>query len=63
MSTCKELSYNKRWPQTCGKPVKVFRDGIGYCGIHDPVRQIEMQRRREEKRTGTTTTTTQDNTK
>jgi hypothetical protein len=50
MKTCKELSYNKRWPQTCGKPVKVIRDGVGYCGIHDPVHRLEMQRKREEKR-------------
>ena len=51
---CKQLSYSKgrggaMWPGTCCKPVKVVRDGVGYCGIHDPVHQIEMQRKRDEK--------------
>ena len=47
---CTSLSYSNRWPQTCCKPIKVFRDGVGYCGVHDPVHQIEMQRKRIEAR-------------
>ena len=46
---CTSLSYSNRWPQTCCKPVKFVRDGIGYCGIHDPVHEAEMQRKRDEK--------------
>ncbi len=46
---CTSLSYQKRWPTMCCRPIKVFRDNVGYCGIHDPVHQAEMQRRRDEK--------------
>jgi hypothetical protein len=46
---CMALSYSKGWPQACCKPIKFYRDGIGYCGIHDPVHQAEMQRRRDAK--------------
>ena len=46
---CTQLRYSNRWPETCCKPIKVFRDGIGYCGIHDPQHQADMQRKREEK--------------
>lgn len=44
---CTELSYQKRWPTTCCRPIKFFRDGVGYCGIHDPEHQAEMQRKRD----------------
>lgn len=47
---CTSLSYRNRWPQTCCKPIKFVRNGVGYCGIHDPVHQLEMQRKREQKR-------------
>jgi hypothetical protein len=46
---CMQLSYSKRWPQTCCKPIKFYRDGVGYCGIHDPEHQAAMQRKREAK--------------
>ena len=46
---CKSVRYEKNWPCTCNKPVKVIRDGVGYCGIHDPDHQIAMQRKRAEK--------------
>jgi hypothetical protein len=46
---CTSLSYQKGWPKMCCRPIKAFRDGKGYCGIHDPVHQAEMQRRRDEK--------------
>ena len=46
---CTELSYNKGWPKTCCRPIKFFRDGVGYCGIHDPQHQADMQRKRDEK--------------
>lgn len=35
---CTSLAYSKRWPTTCCRPIKFVRDGVGYCGIHDPQR-------------------------
>lgn len=46
---CGALAYSKGWPTTCCKPIKVIRDGVGYCGIHDPQHQAAMQRKRDEK--------------
>lgn len=46
---CTSLSYSKGWPQTCCKPIKFFRDGVGYCGIHDPQHQAELARKRDER--------------
>ena len=46
---CTQLRYSNRWPETCCKPIKAFRDGVGYCGIHDPQHQADMQRKRDEK--------------
>ena len=30
--------YNHFYNGKCGKTVKVIRDGVAYCGLHDPVR-------------------------
>ena len=49
---CTSLSYQKGWPKTCCRPIKATHNGRGYCGIHDPERQAEMQRRRDEKAAG-----------
>jgi hypothetical protein len=47
--TCPSVSYQKRWPKTCGRPIKVVHNGVGYCGIHDPEHQAKMQQRCDEK--------------
>jgi hypothetical protein len=46
---CTSLSYQGLWPKTCCKPIKFFRNGIGYCGIHDPEHLQAMQQKRETK--------------
>ena len=46
---CTSLRYEGNWPVTCCKPVKFIRDGVGYCGIHDPEHQLAMQIKREAK--------------
>lgn len=46
---CTSIRYEGLWPVTCCKPIKFFRDGKGYCGIHDPEHIIEMQRKRDAK--------------
>lgn len=46
---CTSLSYQGLWPKTCCKPIKFFRDGVGYCGIHDPEHVKAMQQKRDAK--------------
>jgi hypothetical protein len=36
-ATCGTIVWHNRWNYiACGKPIVATRDGIGYCGVHDP---------------------------
>lgn len=46
---CCERIWDNFYNQACGKNAKVKRDGMYYCGIHDPVRRAEKQQAKREK--------------
>lgn len=50
MEHCRESVWSFTRSTQCPNKVKVTRDGIGYCGVHDPVRRRASQVARDEKR-------------
>ena len=43
--TCQQRSYRtSAYGTVCGKRAKVVRDGVAYCGLHDPVARAERSR-------------------